>query len=403
MRYADRIHRQIQELGDCPMPTDVALEHSERLYERVSEQLKASPMSFHAFMQAMLYTPGLGYYSAGATKLGAQGDFVTAPEISELFGQAVAQQCLQILNMSGGSILEYGAGTGQLALDILTSLQAQDALPEHYYIMEVSADLIERQKTLLSARLPEFYEQIEWLDSLPEAFEGVVVANEVLDAMPVHRFQITEQGITEQQVVIDEQGDWHFSGSFDLSQPLKDWFAREDILALDMQPPYMSEVNLAQEAWIAELAGCLKKGAIMLIDYGFSRGEYYHRDRSAGTLMCHYRHRAHANPLVLAGLQDITTHVDFTAVAEAAHDAGLDVNGYTTQSSFLMGNGILQMAEELMVDAPQARQLQISSQLKQLLMPEEMGEFFKVMLLSEPSTLSGPINGFSMGDHRHQL
>ena len=411
MLYADRIRRQIKELGNIPEPSIDAINHSEKLYQHLADQLKDQPLPFHNVMEQLLHAPGLGYYSAGAHKIGAAGDFTTAPEISPFFGYALAQQCAQVLAKSGGSILEFGAGLGTLAKNILKQLQAENCLPDNYFIVEISADLRQRQQQMLQQQIPELYSKIIWLDQLPEdGFKGVILANEVIDAMPVHLFRMNGSCAHEVNVAIDDAGELVLqeTGVPSLSPALANWFEREEIKKLPFADGcvdgYTSEVNLAMESWITALAKCLDQGLILLLDYGYPRHEYYLPERSQGTLICHYRHHSHDQVLSLLGLQDITAHVDFTAVAESAYDAGLSVTGYTNQASFLTGCGILQTAEQA-ADGDLDKQMRLAQQIRTLIMPEEMGEIFKVIALTKnlPLELSSHLMGFAFSDQRHHL
>ena len=285
-----------------------------------------------------------------------------------------------------GSILEFGAGSGVMALEILKELERQQALPKHYYIMEVSADLRERQQTLFKEKSPEFLPIVQWLDELPaQKFKGVILANEVLDAMPVHKFKI-QGGIQEYYIDYSaEKLQWHLNkiSTLELEKQINQ-------LNINFAEGYDSEINLLLPAWIASLSDILQQGLILLIDYGFVRHEYYHPDRSCGTLMCHYRHRAHPDPLIFPGIQDMTAHVDFTAVAEAAINNGLTVSGYTHQAGFLINCGIT----EWLAEAKDAReQIKLNQQVKRLTLPSEMGELFKAMALTK--NYETPLLGFS--------
>ncbi|MFT5519652.1 MAG: SAM-dependent MidA family methyltransferase [Enterobacterales bacterium] len=405
MLYADRIRQQIQVLGNVPLPSMDAIDHSEQLYLQLSEQLEKNPLPFVEVMEQLLHAPGLGYYSAGAHKIGPAGDFITAPEISPFYGYAIANQCAEVLKATQGSILEFGAGLGTLAKDILQQLEKIDCLPEYYLIVEISADLKQRQQQRLEEEIPHLYSKIRWLDELPEKdFKGVILANEVIDAMPVHLFDMTANGLKDVQVVKGEEGELILETSTELSSDVKDWQEREEIQAIDFAEGYRSEVNLAMESWIEALAKCLKQGLILLIDYGYPRHEYYLAERSEGSLICHYRHHSHDQVLFLPGLQDITAHVDFTAVAESASEAGLSVSGYTNQASFLSGCGILHMAEQSVEDDLD-KQMRIAQQLRTLIMPDEMGEMFKMIALTQdlPFELSTQLIGFSLSDMRHSL
>lgn len=411
MSYKNRILQQIQQLEQVPEPDDAAINHSALLYQKIVAQINQGPFTFSEYMHQLLYAPGLGYYSAGATKIGPAGDFITAPELSPLFGQCLAVQAQQVLGEGCSDLLEFGAGTGRLAVAIMNYLAAVGELPEHYFILEPSPDLQQRQQEFISSECPDQADRFVWLSELPDSFSGVIIANEVLDAMPVNLFRVAEQAIEEMHVCVSEQGDLEGQFSTDVTPVLNDWW---ESTGRDLRLPtgYESEVNLAIKPWIESLANCLTKGLIILIDYGFPRSEYYLPERSTGTLKCHYRHRHHNDPFVLAGLQDVTAHVDFTAVAEAGFESGLDVLGYVNQAGFLTSCGILQMAEnELPVqskdnqDSGLKQQLLLSQQIKPLIMPEEMGELFKVMALGKainPVELVGLI-GFRYLDQRRLL
>lgn len=378
-----------------PEPDVTAKIHSTKLQHFIQAEIhQQGGISFARYMELALYSPGLGYYSAGSHKLGKGGDFVTAPEISPLFSRCLARQCQQVLQkISQADILELGAGSGIMACDILTELEAAHCLPEHYYILEVSADLKQRQQQLLKEKIPQLFERIIWLDTLTNFhIKGVIIANEVIDALPVHIFRIhhdlQECYITENHGALNYE--WRAA-----STPLE---KRVKNLAIEFENNYQSEINLMLDSWLAQISHVLQQGLILLIDYGFSRAEYYHPDRSMGTLMCHYRHRAHDNPLLYPGLQDITAHADFTSVADAAEQSSLTVAGYTTQANFLLSCGISEMTT---THEHADEQLQLSQQLKTLLMPGEMGEIFKVMALTRQ--LDIPLLGFSLYDKRERL
>lgn len=359
-----------------PAPTAEAHVHSERVREHITREIVSSGgwIDFARYMDLALYAPGLGYYSAGAEKFGGAGDFVTAPEISSLFGRALARPIAKTLRTIGGDVLELGAGSGKLALDLLTELQALDALPGSYFILELSADLRRRQEMLLSERAPQLAPRVVWLDTWLGEFSGVVLANEVLDALPVHLVHWIGGEVLERGIVIGERGfAWQ-------DRPMAN--AELDRKARSIQPgdDYVSEISLVAPALVRSIARMLRGGRAIFIDYGFRRDEFYHPQRSRGTLMCHYRHRAHDDPFFLPGLQDITAHVDFTAVEEAAADAGLTVAGYSTQARFLIDCGITELLRQ--VDAADASTyLPLANQVLRLTSPAEMGELFKVLVL----------------------
>ncbi len=389
-----------------PPPSPEAQAHSARLQALITAEIAASGgvISFARYMELALYAPGLGYYSAGARKFGAAGDFITAPELSPLFARCLARQCEQVLRALGrADVLEVGAGSGVLVAEMLNALAQLGCLPEHYFILERSADLRERQQALLRERVPQWLERVVWLERLPAApFRGVVLANELLDALPVHLFTIADDGPRELCVGVgDGDGDGALTWR---TAPLSDPGLQTRLAAIrrtlgeDALPlGYTSEINLAAEAWLGSVAEVLAAGVILLIDYGFPRHEYYHSQRASGTLMCHYRHRAHGDPLFLPGLQDITAHVDFTALAEAALDNELSVAGYTTQGAFLLASGIT----EQLAAAGEKEQLQLAQHVKKLTLPHEMGELFKVLALTRG--FDEPLLGFAWRDLRGKL
>ncbi len=389
-----------------PQPDDAARAHGARVYRHICQKIEAAGgwISFAVFMDQALYAPGLGYYAAGAQKFGSEGDFVTAPEMTPLFGRTVARQVAQVLEQVGGDVVELGAGSGLLAVDILGELERLGCLPARYRILEPSAELAQRQKQRIGHRLPAMIERVEWLDSLdilkPSApgFRGVVIANEVLDAMPVHILVWRREGIFERGVALEDDAlVWQERPA---GIPLQAAAGRIGAVAANLDLPYVSEVSPATTALVSSLAHGFDRGAMLLIDYGFPRAEYYHPQRSSGTLMCHYRHRAHDDALFLPGLQDITAHVDFTALAEAGADAGCRIAGYTTQAQFLVNCGITELlagtpAEDVAAYLPQATAVQ------KLLSPAEMGELFKVLALSRG--IEVPLLGFAEGDRSGRL
>lgn len=373
-----------------PQPDANARAHSERLVAVIRDEIEAAGgwISFARYMELALYAPGLGYYSAGAAKLGAAGDFVTAPEISPLFGRTLARQAAEILAGTGRSILELGAGSGRLAADLLLALEALGALPERYTILEVSADLRSRQREHIAATAPHLLARVTWLSVLPARWRGLVVANEVLDALPAH-LVINAEGVwRERGVAWDDGFRWQ-------DRPI----ASNELAAATAHLPnehgYLTEINLAATRLTATLADMLEAGTLLFIDYGFGRREYYHPQRSVGTLMCHYRHHAHDDPFFLPGLQDITAHVEFTAIAEAGLDRGLALQGYTTQARFLLNCGITELLQAVSAEDA-ATYLPMAAGVQKLLAPSEMGELFKVMALGR--RIERPLLGFTAGD-----
>ncbi len=381
-------------MPSLPIPSPEAAAHSQRLLQTLRKTIAMHRgwISFARYMELVLYSPGLGYYAAGAGQFGASGDFTTAPEHSHLFGRSLAQQVAQVLAETGGDVLEVGAGSGKLACDILLELQKLAILPEHYFILELSATLQAQQRKCLAAQAPQLIERVYWLDKLPSAFTGVVYGNEVLDAMPVHLVTRRNGTLCERGVALNaEQLVW-------VDQPMVEGALQQAAAALDLPEGYITEINLAAPAFITSLADCLTRGALLFIDYGFPHAEYYHPQRNQGTMMCHYRHHAHGDPFFWPGLQDITAHVNFSAIATSTAD--LQVLGYATQANFLINCGITDLLAET---APEdvINYLPRANQVQYLLSPAEMGELFKVIALG--THLELPLRGFTRGDQRHRL
>lgn len=382
-----------------PLPSPDALAHSQQVFSFLRDEILAAGgwLPFSRFMEHLLYAPGLGYYTAGARKFGTAGDFVTAPGMTALFGQALARQVAQVMDGSAPAVLEIGAGTGRLAADLLLELERLGCLPESYGILDLSADLRERQQQTLAAAVPHLLSRIEWLDSLPESFCGVVIGNELLDAIPAEIVAWRENGIVERGVALDAAGDFVWAERSATGALLA--AALEIGEQCQLPPGFESEISLALRAWMAEWGHRLERGALLLIDYGFPRREFYHQQRARGTLMCHYRHYAHPDPFYLPGLQDVTVHVDFTAVIAAAHAGGLDLLGYTSQGQFLLNCGILDRLAALPLDTPEY--VRAASALGKLLMPHEMGELFKVIAVGRG--LDEELCGFASGDQSRRL
>lgn len=392
-------HSYTVDESSAPAPQAAAL--SESLVARIRAEIAAAGGSipFSRYMELCLYTPGLGYYSAGATTFGPAGDFITAPELSSLFGRCLARSCAAVLQQTGGSILEFGAGSGRLAVDLLGALEALGQLPERYCILERSAALRARQRELLHARLPALANRVVWLECLPEAgFRGVLLANEVLDAMPVERLVWYREDIRQLYVACEEG---HFVWRSDtLSSAELARAARELQRSCGLTDGYISEINPALVPWFNSIAAFVETGLMLVSDYGEARSGYYHPDRSHGTLRCHYRHRAHDDPFLLPGLQDITAHVDFSAVAGAAQTAGFEVAGFVTQAAFLLDCGLETLLAESGPPGSPAY-LRAAAQAKQLLLPGEMGERFKFIGLAR--AIEPPLPGFRMQDLRGRL
>ncbi|HCI54265.1 MAG TPA: hypothetical protein DE312_13265 [Gallionella sp.] len=379
-----------------PQPGPEAAQHSARLIEAIRAEIAVQGgwISFARYMELALYAPGLGYYTAGAHKFGEAGDFITAPELSPLFGRTLARQVAQIMAESAPHILELGAGSGKLAVDMLGELERLGCLPDSYYILEVSADLRARQQALIGQCLPHLLCRVHWLDALPERLSGAVVANEVLDALPVHLVRWQDSALSEIGVAYGESGFVREERAIADAQLLQ---AAQQIKVPDN---YVSEICLAARGLVTSLACRLTQGTLIFIDYGFGAREFYHPQRLNGTLMCHYRHRAHDDAFFLPGLQDITAHVNFTDIAETGIDAGLELSGYTSQAFFLINNGIADLMAETSPEDLRAY-LPLSAQLQKLTSPAEMGELFKVIALSK--NRANPLSGFARGDFSRLL
>jgi SAM-dependent MidA family methyltransferase len=382
--------------------TEPQAEHCARTHDFLAAQIAAADgwLSFERYMELALYAPGLGYYSAGAHKFGADGDFTTAPEVSGLFGACVARQCAEVLSaLGGGSILEIGAGSGRLAADILSRLETLGQLPAHYWILEISADLRERQRRHLAQHLPHLQERVQWLDQPPaENFDGVILANEVLDALPVTRFRWYRTRVEELGVVI-EAG--RLAGGPRPASPLLTEAAGR--LAKSggaWDDGYVSEYCPRLTAWTNGVTRCLRNGAAFWFDYGLPRAQYYLAERHEGTLLCHFRHRATSDPFLFPGLQDITAWVDYTLLAEASRATGFAVAGFTTQSYFLAGLG-LDREMQNMASGDANRFARLANQARRLMLPGEMGERFKAMAWLRGLDL--PLSGFALQDLRHTL
>jgi SAM-dependent MidA family methyltransferase len=377
-----------------PTPDPDASAHSRRLAEHIAKAIAAEGdwIPFSRYMELALYAPGLGYYAAGARKFGPEGDFVTSPEISPLFAKCFALQAAEVLKAVGGDVLELGPGSGIFAADLFEALKEMGTLPERYRLLEVSPDLRERQRALLAERFPQDIGRFEWIDRLPAKIRGMVIANEVLDVVPcslVHRVDGTYR---ESGVIVTEAG-----FAFE-DEDLRDGELRRR--AENAFPvgdyDYLSEVNFAAEALVRTIASSLEAGVAIFIDYGFSEREFYHPQRSMGTLRCHYRHRVHGDPFFMPGLSDITAHVDFSAMARAAEQGGAEVYGFTTQAYFLIscGLGVLVSAGD---PTRTLSRLKGTNAAYRLIGPSEMGELFKVLGFGKG--VAEPILGFQTARH----
>ena len=384
-----------------PIASPAELAHSQVLTDNIAQKITESGgwINFATFMQMALYLPALGYYSGGAKKFGKGGDFVTAPEISALFARTLARQAAQILAKTNDNhlivnILELGAGTGKLAAGMLLELQQLNTLPAEYFILEVSDYLRQIQRETLQKRLSaDLFKRVVWLDALPTNFVGLIVGNEVLDAIPAHLIVNTEAGLCERGLAFEQELIWQ-------DKPLQKGKLHDEVSTYSLPNHYLTEACPAAAGLINSLADCLKQGVILMLDYGFGAAEYYHPQRNQGTLMCHFQHYAHSNPLINIGLQDITAHVNFTAIADAGTAQGLTLAGYCNQASFLINCGILDLLAEvsprnMAVYAP------LAAAAQKLLSPAEMGELFKVIGFTKK--LDEPLIGFTVGDKTHAL
>lgn len=359
-----------------PEPNPDSLAHSLLVARTIAEAIRAAggAIPFGEFMQHALYAPGLGYYVAGARKFGEGGDFVTAPEVSPLFGSVIARQIAPVLAAIGDAdVLEIGAGRGALAVPLLERLAELRTLPRSYQILDVSPDLVARQRERLTEALPDLVGRVRWLDGLPADFSGVVIANEVADALPVEQFRIGESGVEQGYVSLDGE---EFRAGWAPASPAVARAAEK----LSLPVGYESTLSLGLGEWVSEVVAGLSRGCFLIADYGLSRREYYAADRSGGWLRCHFRHRVHDNPLVLPGIQDLSAWVDFSAVAEAGRSAGAEVAGYLPQAQFLLHGGL---DDEFAAASPpsERERLELAGQVKRLTMPTEMGETFKCLAL----------------------
>lgn len=362
--------------------------HSDHLLQLLREQIAShGPLPFSQYMERCLYAPGLGYYSAGKTKFGAAGDFVTAPELGELFAHCVVNAVQPTLAMLGddADFLELGGGSGAFAEAALKALAAGGTLPRQYLILEPSADLRERQRERLRANLPaELNARVQWLDRPPEQdWRGVLFANEVIDALPVTRFSVRDGEVFEEYVVLDGEGRLRRT-----DRPADALVAAavrhvERDLGSEFADGYRSEILPQLPYWIQAVAGSLTVGLMLFVDYGYVRREFYLPERDDGTLMAHYRHHAHNDPLYLPGLNDLTASVDFTALAEAGNSAGFGVAAYLPQAQFLIGAGLQDIFEsEQAKIADEHSRYRLAQQAKRLMLPDQMGERFQAMLLT---------------------
>jgi SAM-dependent MidA family methyltransferase len=392
----------MQKVASLPLPPADALDASAALTTCIGDAIEAAGgwIGFDRYMALALYAPRLGYYSGGAAKFGRDArdgsDFITAPELTPFFARTLARQFAPLIALDLPRVLEFGAGTGRLAADLLLALETEGALPETYQIVELSGELRVRQQETLAARAPHLASRVQWLDELPAQFEGVIVGNEVLDAMPVRLFARLDGRWHERGVALAD-GKFTFE-----DRPLADDAVPDALRALPGDHDMVTETHAEAEGFTRAVGAMLTRGAAFFIDYGFPAAEYYHPQRAEGTLMCHYRHHAHPDPFLYPGLQDITAHVNFTGIAEAAVDAGLSVAGFASQARFLMNAGITELLMEL--DPTDARAfLPHANAVQKLLSEAEMGELFKVIVLTRGLDDALPLAGFARGDRVHAL
>ena len=394
-------------MAALPEPSPEQKAHSQQLLVAIQAAIKSAggQIGFDQYMAMALYQPGLGYYAAGSQNFGASGDFITSPEVSPLFAQSIARQVKQVMaELHQPVLIEFGAGSGILAVDLLLELEVLESLPREYWIVEVSAELQQRQQSRIKELCSHLADRVVWLQQLPEqAVEAVVIANEVLDAMPIIAFEKQNATLFERVVVSDdEQLAWSLKPSDEKLQT--EVLKIEESIEQTLPDNYRSEYNPSIKPWLTTLSGLIKKGLVLLVDYGYDAREYYSAERVMGTMMCYYRHRAHEDFFFYPGVQDLTAFVDFTAVAEAAIATEFDVMGYTTQVQFLFGCGLGEIFENKMAqlsDVDVKKQLHLSQQVKTLTLPGEMGERFKVMALGKG--IEASLIGFSVADFRTRL
>ena len=370
-----------------PLPSSEERENIQPLVNQICAEIDKhdGKLDFTKFMEMALYTPNLGYYASNKAIFGEQGDFVTAPELSPLFSRCLAKQAEEVLSQldEEADILEFGAGAGTMACDILMELDTLNCLPRKYFISELSSTLRKRQQTRIATYAPHLLDRVSWLDELPESFTGVMLGNEILDAIPTHRVRFNKNSEHEQLFVGYENNQLTWVGC----KPENDILISEmdktfEKFGQNMPDRYETEININSMQWIQKISRTLKQGLALFIDYGFTESEFFRPERSDGTLMCHYKHFAHSDPLTHIGLQDITSHVNFTAIAEVAFDNDMTISGFTNQTYFLVGCGLEGLLSE--IDINDTKQFIRETQpVKVLILPDEMGELFKVIGLTK--------------------
>ncbi|WP_415768241.1 class I SAM-dependent methyltransferase [Paraburkholderia sp. J69-1] len=414
--YNAGMNPKAHEPASLPVPEPIALAQSEALAATLRAEIAAAGgwLPFDRYMERTLYAPGLGYYSGGSRKFGLLADdgsdFVTAPEMSPLFAATLARAVGEALAASGThALMEFGAGTGRLAAGVMLALEALGVRFDSYAIVDLSGELRERQRDTIAQRAPHLLDRVQWLDALPASFEGVVIGNEVLDAMPVRLFARKDAVWHERGVAIDNSGNsddgsaFVFSDRPAMSGRDADWAQSvpgSALSAVEGSDDYLTETHEAALAFTRTVCTMLTRGAAFFIDYGFPEAEYYHAQRVQGTLMCHYRHRAHGDPFLYPGLQDITAHVEFSGIAQAGVETGADLLGYTSQARFLMNAGITEVLSEI-DPSDVARFIPAATAVQKLVSEAEMGELFKVIAFSRG--IDSTIAAFARGDRSHTL
>ncbi len=397
-------------MNKLPEPDAAGKKHSAKLCAHIRRRIArgGGRISFAQFMEDALYAPELGYYAAGVAKFGADGDFTTAPQLGGVIARCLAVQCAETLDeleLTDGDLLEFGAGSGQLAADLLAAMDALNATPRRYFIVETSAALRERQRATLASR--GYEGRVRWLECAPHDFCGIVFANELLDAMPAARFEMNARGrACELVVCVDDAGNFAWSRGEKLPEELQRRIAaaheNEHEKGGALADGYRGEIGLRAEKWVRDTGARIKRGALLLLDYGYPRREFYHAERRDGTLMCHYRHFAHADPFFYPGLQDISAHIDFTAIRDAAHASGLATAGFTSQGAFLLSLGALDvLAESHDNDGDLRGQIARANEVRTLTMPQEMGELVKVIAFAKNCALN--LRGFQLHDRSGRL
>ncbi len=382
-----------------PIPDENAQQHSEKLLSRIKYLIgiAGGKINFADYMNLCLYYPNLGYYSVDSPKINYGGDFTTAPEISSLFSRAFAHHVMDVMKqLFNADILEFGAGSGKMVVDILLELDHLNSLPNNYFIIEVSANLRTRQRRLIEDAIPHLSHLIQWLDYLPTNLTGVILANEVCDAMPFHLLYFSDEHIEELYIKINSAGElqWYKNEILESELLIK----AQKVQQIIGHQEYTTEINILSDLWLISIAELLDQGAIFIIDYGYSQNDYYHQERRLGTLMCYFQNRGHDNPLLFPGLQDITAHVNFSSLATVAYNHNLDIAGFQSQANFLISGDILKL-ETLRSHDP-LRSIQQASEIKQLILPSEMGESFKVLTLTNNLKFLLPRIQFNDQSHR---